>query len=40
MGNSLPCQDLMPKHLHELFPKKDLHVKGKQILPYNCECVS
>jgi hypothetical protein len=28
---SLACQGLMPE---------DLHVKGKQTLPYNCECVS
>lgn len=31
MDNSLACQGLIPE---------DLHVKGKQTLPYNCECVS
>ena len=31
IDNSLACQDLMPE---------DLHAKGKQTLPYNCECVS
>ena len=31
MDNNLACQGPMPQ---------DRHVKGKQTLPYNCECVS